>query len=220
MATPLSTTTTSIASASKLQIELFKSQNPIRVHGLSPINLSRRVFSMPIPFMRVTMPYFDDEPSNAKENLNVIKERLWEVVPDSIKSSDWKSAESVLLARLIFLGKELFKWSLVLYFVYSLVGDGIFAVSKNHELMIPFGLLVGCGMTELFKDVSEQVLPTTEGESLNWRLFGISCFCILLKVVSAYFALPWKIFILHVANGGLMHVIWQLRNSFKGVKDL
>lgn len=55
------------------------------------------------------------------------------------------------------------------------------------------------------------VLPLEQKRGLNLPLLGISCCFILVKVMSTYFT-P---FLLHVANGGLMQVLWLWGDSLK-----
>lgn len=42
------------------------------------------------------------------------------------------------------------------------------------------------------------------------QLLSISCFFVL-KFISAYFSIKARVFLLHVANGGLMQVLWFWR---------
>ncbi|KAJ6919724.1 hypothetical protein NC651_013622 [Populus alba x Populus x berolinensis] len=77
--------------------------------------------------------------------------------------------------------------------------------------MIPFGLLVGCLMMDYLKEISMEVFQAPEKKGLNLPLLGISCCFILVKVMSTYFT-P---FLLHVADGGLVQVLWLWADSLK-----
>lgn len=43
---------------------------------------------------------------------------------------------------------------------------------------------------------------------MDWHLIGISSFFVLVKFVSTYLGILGQAFLLHVANGGLMLVVW------------
>lgn len=46
-------------------------------------------------------------------------------------------------------------------------------------------------------------------------LLGISCFFVLVKIVSTYFTASKQVFLLHVSNGGLLQALWRWRNLSK-----
>lgn len=160
--------------------------------------------------MKVTKAHFG-EPSKVKLQLNIVKERLWHAIPDSAKEFPWRKAEDLLLKRLLLVGQKAFKWSLVILFLLSFLADVMYSISRNRELMIPFGLLAGCLMMDFLKEISMEVFQAPEKRGLNLPLLGISCCFILVKVMSTYFT-P---FLLHVANGGLMQVLWLWGDSLK-----
>lgn len=58
-------------------------------------------------------------------------------------------------------------------------------------------------------------MPVEQEKRLNLLLFGIGCFFFLFKIISTYFAVHAKVFLLHVANGGLMQVLWLRRDLWK-----
>lgn len=41
---------------------------------------------------------------------------------------------------------------------------------------------------------------------------GIGCFFVLIKFLSANFLMRERVFLLHVANGGLMQLLWLWRS--------
>ncbi|GAV58005.1 hypothetical protein CFOL_v3_01541 [Cephalotus follicularis] len=202
-----------LASSLNFQVKLFGNR-PSQLHRCSQSQFHPRYQISPMCFMGVTMPYFG-EPSNEKGKLRIIGEQLWEAVPVSIKNFPWKKAENILLERLLFLGKDAMKWFLVTYFFFSFLSDVIVSIFRNQELMIPFGLLVGCLMTDFLKVTSQEVFPSSEETDLSWHLLGIGCFYVLLKLISLSFAVQGPIFLLHVSNGGLMQVLWLWRNFLK-----
>ncbi|KAJ0085613.1 hypothetical protein Patl1_08767 [Pistacia atlantica] len=152
------------------------------------------------------------EPNKVGLQLGIVKERLWETVPESVKDFPWKKAEAVVLQRMVFLGHKALKWSLVALFIFSFLPDAVFSISRNQELVIPFGLAVGCLMSDFLRDTLQEVFSRSEGVGLHQHLLSIGCFFGLVKFMSACFSLQTRIFLLHVANGGLMQVLWQWRN--------
>ncbi|XVE95084.1 hypothetical protein REPUB_Repub02eG0065700 [Reevesia pubescens] len=88
---------------------------------------------------------------------------------------------------------------------------------RNQELMIPFGLIVGCLMSDFLKETFQEVFRSSEGKDLKmkWQLLAISGFFVVVKFVSTYFAMRTRVYLLHVANGGLMQVLWLWRSLLK-----
>lgn len=91
-----------------------------------------------------------------------LKEKVQEVVPEPVKFFPWKEAEKVLWERLLSMGKETLKWSLLLFFVFSSLSDSVASIVRNQELLIPIGLFVGVLLTDLLKEISQEVLGKSE----------------------------------------------------------
>ncbi|EOY15634.1 Embryo defective 1273, putative [Theobroma cacao] len=182
---------------------------PSQLHGFLQLNGHRRV--SPRRRMKVTMAQFC-EPNKIREQLNIIKERLWETTPETVKDFPWKKAENLLLERLLFVGHKALKLSLVTVFVISSLSDFLYSISRNQELMVPFGLIVGCLMTDFLKETSQEAFRSPEEKGLKWHLLAIGCFFVVVKFVSALSAIRTRVFLLHVANGGLMQALWLWRS--------
>ncbi|KAK2660071.1 hypothetical protein Ddye_006604 [Dipteronia dyeriana] len=161
--------------------------------------------------VKVTVAQMGD-PDKVKLQLSIVKERLWEAVPDSAKDFPWQKAEKTMLEKLFVLGQKALKWSLIVLFIFSSLSDAIFSISRNQELMIPFGLLVGHLMTDFLRETLLELFRGSEGKVLQREFLGLGCFFVLVKFMSAFFALQARVFLLHVANGGLMQVLWLWRS--------
>lgn len=94
-----------------------------------------------------------------------LKEKMQEVVPEPVKVFPWKEAEKMLLERLLFMGKEASKWSLLVFFVFSSLSDFVASIFRNQELLIPIGLFVGVLLTDLLKEISQEVFGNSEVHS-------------------------------------------------------
>ncbi|XVE55696.1 hypothetical protein DITRI_Ditri03aG0179100 [Diplodiscus trichospermus] len=152
LASPVSPSTLNI------KVKQFEHQPSSQLHGfLLQLNGHRRV--TPKCGMRITMARFG-EPNKIKEQLNIIKEKLWEHTPDSVKDIPWKKAENLLLQRLLSVGQKALKLSIVTLFVFSFLSDFIYSISRNQELMIPFGLIVGCFLADFLKETYEAFCST------------------------------------------------------------
>ncbi|XP_011074578.1 uncharacterized protein LOC105159266 [Sesamum indicum] len=149
--------------------------------------------------------------------LNYTKDKLWEFIPGSVKQFPWKKAESIALHELVILGKETLKWCLLAFLAFSCLSDFFYSISRNKELLIPFGLFVGCLTTNYLDKISQEFLRDHKDGNTTWILVGISCFFVLVKVISG-----GNDFLLHAANGGLMQVLWNWKNLPKldGEKSL
>lgn len=203
-----------LPSTPNIKVKQFENQPSSQLHGFFlPLRCHLRV--SPKCGMKITMAQFQfGEPNKIKEQLNTIKERLWENTSDSVKDFPWKKAENLLLQRLLFVGKKMLKLSLVAFLVLTCLSDFIYSISRNQELMIPFGLIVGCLTTDFLKETSQEAFRSSEGKGLkmSWQLLAIGGFFVVVKLVSTYFTIRSQVFLKHFANGGLMQVFWLWRS--------
>ncbi|EPS70052.1 hypothetical protein M569_04711 [Genlisea aurea] len=149
------------------------------------------------------------EPVKMMEFLNISQEKLLQAIPGSLKSFPWKKLETFALRKFLVLGKESLKWSLLALYALSFVSDIVYSISQNKELAIPFGLFAGYVIACYIDDISRELSKDREVGHLTPQFLGI-CFFALVKIV-AVFIFRGKDVILHVANGGLMQVLWNLR---------
>lgn len=196
---------------------------PPQLHGfLLQLNGHRRRVS-PKCGLRTTMAQFH-EPNKIKEQLNIVKEKLWERTSDSVKDFPWKKAQNLLLQRLVSVGKKAWKLSLVTFFIFSFLSDFMYSISRNQELMIPFGLLIGCLMTDFLKETSLALLAFRSSQrsdlNMKWQLLAIGGFFVVVKFVSVYFAIQNRVFLSHVGNGGLLQVLWLWKSLLEENGDL
>lgn len=102
------------------------------------------------------------EPHKIKLHLNYVREKVWDVMPDQVKEFPWKNAEAIALSHLMVTGQEALKWSLPTLFVLSFVSDVLYSISQNKELVFPFGLFVGCMITNFLKVTLLEFFPHSE----------------------------------------------------------
>ena len=94
--------------------------------------------------------------------MSILRKRIWEAAPDSVKDFPLKRAEDVVLQQLLLLGQKTVKGSLITLFILSSISDVIFCISRNKDLMIPVGLFVGCMMADFLKEASRELFPDSE----------------------------------------------------------
>ncbi|XP_050226801.1 uncharacterized protein LOC126676609 [Mercurialis annua] len=193
----------------QLHIKLF-SRQPCQFHARPLLLLHPRL--SPMCCMRIANVNFGD-PNKVKLQLSTAKQRLWEASPSPVKEFPWAEAANLLLKRLMVIGQAALKWSLIALFVLSSVSDVIFSISRNQELMIPIGLLMGCLMTDFLKETLQELFqaPEPEDTRLDLTFMIVSCFFLLVKVISTFFTTRPQALLLHVANGGLLQVLWLWR---------
>lgn len=150
--------------------------------------------TFPTCSMKVSMKEFSD-PNKFKTQINIARKKLWEVIPDSVKEIPWKKAEDILLEQLIFLGQKGLKWTFITLFIFSSLSDVIFSLSRNQELIIPFGLFVGCLMTDFIKETSQELFHHSE---VYFTLHSSHQFSIFFIMSCIYFFYISHIFLLHV----------------------
>lgn len=158
-------------------------------------------------------------PPKYKMYFTYTKDKLLGFIPDSVKQFPWKEAKGVTQQELLVLGKEALKWSLTAILIFSFASDIIYSISRNKELLIPFGLFVGCLMTNYLNEVFQELSHHDKETGMTWQLLGIYCFFIFVNVISVYFPVGGKVFLLHVANGGLMQVLWLWKSLWELDKD-
>lgn len=153
-------------------------------------------------------------PDEAKKQMNAVKEQLWKSLPDPIKELHWKKAGDLLLKRLLSLSKEVFKWSFIAWFFLSFPSDILYTISRNQELVMPFGLFAGCFLADFMRETSEELFQ--QAQVKDWNLMGIACVFVMLKLASVLFGVRGQVFLLHMANGGSMQILWLLWKQYQG----
>ncbi|KAK6940325.1 hypothetical protein RJ641_029856 [Dillenia turbinata] len=125
------------------------------------------------------------EPNKLKIHISNVRKQLTQVASDTVKHIPWKKAENVLLLQLLSLGHMACKWSLVALFVCSFLSDAMYSILRDRELLIPIGLLIGSVLVDFLKE----------------------------SFLEINVAIGAQVFLLHVANGGLLQALWLWRNS-------
>ncbi|CAK8569799.1 unnamed protein product [Lathyrus sativus] len=162
----------------------------------------------------------NNEPNEVKMQIGIVKEKLKEVLPSPVQEFPWRKAQHTLLDRLPLLVQEALKWSLIAYFIISSLSDVAYTFYINRELIIPVGLFVGCLMADFLKEISLELFHQLEEIDLKWRRLGLCSLFVLVKLTSTWFSIQWGVFLLHVANGGLMQLLWYWRNFMEDAKNV
>lgn len=103
--------------------------------------------------------------------LNYTKDKLWKFIPGSVKDFPWNKASSVALHEFLVLGKKPLKWSLLACFTFSCLSDIAYSISRNKELVFPFGLFVGSLLTKYVDEIARELL-----HERKVKLFGFFYF--------------------------------------------
>lgn len=154
-----------------MQIILFKGKTTL--NSCFPLNGGRRATLT--SSVKVKMARFMDSNFMPIEIEN-LKEKMQEVVPEPVKIFPWKEAEKILVERLVFMGKETLKWSLLLFFVLSSFSDFVASIVRNQELLIPIGLFIGVLLTDLLKEISQEVFGNSEVHFCFYIVYFIPCY--------------------------------------------
>ncbi|KAL1817667.1 hypothetical protein ACET3Z_020241 [Daucus carota] len=197
-------------------MELLNSKSCPRSHRL--INVTRSPNSVTRCVRLPTRAQLND-PSGINLHMNNIKDRLWYVIPNPVKEFPWKKAESIALKQFLITAKEALKWSLVAVLIFGSISDVLFSISMNKELLIPFGLFVGCVIANFLKEISRELFPNPEEGNLSWNLLAVSCLFVMVKVLANYFTQGRQVFISHVVNGVLMQILLPWGSSQEVNRD-
>ncbi|KAL5071743.1 hypothetical protein RYX36_022630 [Vicia faba] len=152
--------------------------------------------------------------------IEIMKMKFVEEMPSLVQEFPWRKAQHTLLDRLPLFVQEVLKWSLIVYFIVSSLSDVVYTFSINRELIIPVGLFVGCLMADFLKEISLELFHQFEEIDLKWRRLGLFGLFALVKFPLTSFSTQPDVFLLHVANGGLMQLLWYWRNFMEDAKDL
>ncbi|BFG18199.1 hypothetical protein CerSpe_044730 [Prunus speciosa] len=176
------------SSTPKFPINVFE-RKPCQPKSCFLLHLRRRPFASSCVKAVSSVAQFGEPSKQNKQKqqieISVVKEKLWEAIPVPVKELPWKKAADTALEQLLLIG--------------------------NYELIMPFGLFVGCFLTDVLKETLRQVLPSSEESGLEKHFLGIGCFLAAIKFVSAGLPMQARVFLLHVANGGFMQVLWLWR---------
>ncbi|KAL9272785.1 hypothetical protein AKJ16_DCAP19262 [Drosera capensis] len=177
--------------------------NPRRSH------LSSRISCSPSNMKPVTAQF--KIPDEAKVLLATAKDKVWQYVPRPVKDLQWKRVGDVFLEQLVSFAQDVLKWSFVAWFCSSFVLDIIFTVSRNQELIMCLALFLGCSLAEFRMELYKDLFPNSEVKDMRRDLVVVGCFCIAFKLIALAVAVRGQVFLLHVANGGLMQLVWVWR---------
>ena len=137
-----------------------------------------------------------DGPDKVKAQLNDVKEKLQKAIPDSLKELEWEKGVDLMVEQLLSLVHKALKWSFIVLFVLSSLSDVIFSISRNLELVMPFGLLVGCLLADLLKETSQELFPNSQ-----------VCFLILCSFLQIFRL--WKCLLLYFCHS-MSNANWVL----------
>ncbi|KAG4953638.1 hypothetical protein JHK84_039662 [Glycine max] len=199
------------------RVKLFQCQ-PCQFHRCTELYLPHQTYYTRTRSIKVSMADHN-EPSEVKMQIGIMREKLKEAMPVSVQEFPWKKAEQILLDRLLNLAQETVKWSLVLFFIFSSVSDVVYTFSINRELVIPIGLFVGLLVAGFLKEISQDLFHRPEEKDLKWHLLGMYCIFVFAKFMSTWFATLPQVFLLHVANGGLIQALWHSTNFMEDEKN-
>ncbi|KAJ7966478.1 Embryo defective protein [Quillaja saponaria] len=164
------TASIAIPSATQFRIKLFQNQSH-QLERYLPVCVPRKTFHI---FSKKVSMTHSGEPDKGKELRRLMREKLKEAMPTSVKDFPWKKAEGRLLERLLFLGQEAMKWSLILFFIFTSISDVIFSLSINQELLIPVGLFAGCILTDFLKEILQEAFRSSQAFLQHLLLLFVS----------------------------------------------
>lgn len=159
-------------------------------------------------------------PQRLISSLENFKDKLCLVTPLPLKDFHLQDAEAVFLQQLLLAGKKALKQFLLLLYICSFVSDVVYSISRNKELIVPLGLFMGYVATNFLAETSKELFHFLEEDDIRPHLVLICCLFALAKIISTHFVARGKIFLLHIANGGLMQALWLWKNYQMTKKDI
>uniref|UniRef100_A0A1D1YND0 Phosphoribosyl-AMP cyclohydrolase n=1 Tax=Anthurium amnicola TaxID=1678845 RepID=A0A1D1YND0_9ARAE len=162
------------------------------------------------------------EPNKFATYWHMLSETLWRSLPEPVIEFPWKKAEVLILQRLLHLGKKAMKWFLVFFLLVNFPSDVFFSFSRNRELMIPLGLFIGIVVADFFNETSKELLHCSTKDLTAGKLLAIGTIFASFRLVTPHVALPGRMVLSHISNGGLMQALWLLKElqDTEGEKDV
>ncbi|RHN77185.1 hypothetical protein MtrunA17_Chr1g0152021 [Medicago truncatula] len=88
----------------------------------------------------------------------------------------------------------------------------------QHTLLDRLHLLAQEALKWSSVEISLELFHQSEENDLKWCRLGLCGIFVLVKFMSTWFATLPGVFLLHVANGGLMQLLWYWRNFMEDAK--
>ncbi|CAA6657670.1 unnamed protein product [Spirodela intermedia] len=113
------------------------------------------------------------------------------------------------LHRLLHLGRKALKGFLLAAFFLSFASDLVSSFSRSRELVIPLGLIIGVTVADFLVETSKELFQSPkQAHGYGRKLLGVGTVFACIKLLNLYTALPGRMVLTYIGNGGLMQVLW------------
>ncbi|CAA7393771.1 unnamed protein product [Spirodela intermedia] len=141
--------------------------------------------------------------------LHIVSETLSKPLPEHVREFPWKQAEVRISHRLLHLGRKALKGFLLAAVFLSFASDLVSSFSRSRELVIPLGLIIGVTVADFLVETSKELFQSPkQAHGYGRKLLGVGTVFACIKLLNLYTALPGRMVLTYIGNGGLMQVLW------------
>lgn len=133
--------------------------------------------------------------------------QFWDNSPQPIKRFPWNRTFENFIQLIIDLTLAVVKYLSVPLLAVSSLSEMSYCAHERKLFLVPFWLLVGSAVAGILKETALELSSLQDAE-VPWHLISIAVFFTLLKLPGPYYPYWGRIFIPHIANGGLLRTLW------------
>lgn len=133
---------------------------------------------------------------------------LWDSSPEPVKSFPWIQALENFIQLILDLVLAVFKFLCVPLFAVSSLSEMSYCAHEKKLQLVPLPLLVGVAFAGVLNETALELSPLLKDAEVPWHLIAIAIFFTMLKLPGPYYPYWGRILIPHIANGGLLRILW------------
>ncbi|XP_008454906.2 uncharacterized protein LOC103495211 [Cucumis melo] len=159
--------------------------------------------------MNMTAGQSDDSGRVNWDSLKNKVEQLWDTSPEPVKSFPWNEALDNFIQLIADLILTVIKYLSVPLLLVTSLSEMSYCAHEKKLLIVPFPFIIGFSVAEVMRQTALSLSPILKDLEVPWHLITIAIFFTLIKLPGPYFPYWGRIFIPHLANGGLVRTLWS-----------
>ncbi|XP_052192148.1 uncharacterized protein LOC127801251 [Diospyros lotus] len=136
--------------------------------------------------------------------------KVWESSPQPVKTFPWNRALENFMQLILDLVLAVIKYLSVPVLAVSSLSEMSYCAHERKLFLIPFPLLVGVTIAGILRETAVELSPLLKHQDAEvpWHLIAMAIFFTLLKLPGPYYPYWGRIFVPHIANGGLLSTLY------------
>ncbi|CAK9315825.1 unnamed protein product [Citrullus colocynthis] len=160
--------------------------------------------------MNMTAGQSDDSGRVSWDNLKNRVKQLWDSSPEPVKCFPWNEALDNFIQLIADLILMVVKYLCVPLLIVTSLSEMSYCAHEKKLLIVPFPFIIGFSIAEVMRQTALSLSPILKDLEVPWHLITIAIFFTLIKLPGPYYPYWGRIFIPHMANGGLFRTLWFL----------